>query len=349
MKRPLLAPLTPLYAAGVACRNMRLARGWEEVQRLGLPVVSVGNLSTGGSGKTPLVIALARLLEKQGVAVDVLSRGYGREGLKPTRVRKDGGAAEFGDEPLMLARELDLPIYVAAERYDAGLLAEGNLDAGKGRAIQSGELLAAHLLDDGFQHRQLARDVDILLLNRDDWHDALLPAGNLREPRTAAMRASAIVIPADEPELVAELRAWGWQGPIWRLRRRMLIPPVEGPAAAFCGIARPGQFFDGLSQAGINVAVRTHFRDHHRYTTQDIQGLLAAARAAGATSMVTTEKDLVRLGDLAVLFPDLPPNAMPLKPVRLAVEFDDEAAIVSWLIDRLKAAQKRPAKAKAAL
>ena len=126
MKRPLLLPLVPLYAAGLALRELRLSRGWEPIRRLRFPVISIGNLSTGGSGKTPLTITLARLLSARGFHVDVLSRGYGRSSREPARVLPDGTAEQYGDEPLLIAREAGVPVYVAAERYDAGLLAESN-------------------------------------------------------------------------------------------------------------------------------------------------------------------------------------------------------------------------------
>src|SRR6266536_1486525 len=223
MKRPWLAPLIPLYAAGVALRELRLRRGMEATHRLRYPVISIGNLSTGGAGKTPFAISLARLLTSRGFSVDVLSRGYGRVSREPVRVRPDGTAEEFGDEPLLIAREAGVPVYVAAQRYEAGLLAEGQFIKQSGDL--SGEQASlVHILDDGFQHRQLARDIDLLLLNRADWHDSLLPAGNLREPLKAIRRATVVAIPADEPELGTALKAWGWAGPIWRLRRQMQVP-----------------------------------------------------------------------------------------------------------------------------
>ncbi len=162
MKRPLLLPLVPLYAAGLELRELRLSRGWESIRRLVHPVISIGNLSTGGSGKTPLTIALARLLSARGFQVDVLSRGYGRQSREPMRVKPDGTAEEFGDEPLLIAREAGVPVYVAAERYAAGFLAESNASSATGSP-------RIHILDDGFQHRQLHRDIDILLVNREDW------------------------------------------------------------------------------------------------------------------------------------------------------------------------------------
>ena len=322
MRRPWLAPLVPLYAAGAAL----CARGIK-VRRLAWPVVSVGNLSAGGAGKTPFTIALARLLTARGVGVDVLSRGYGRVAKHAARVRSDGTAAEFGDEPLLLARATGLPVYVAAERYEAGVMAE--------REAAPTDGLRVHLLDDGFQHRQLARTVDILLVNREDWCDALLPAGNLREPLQGARRANVVVIPAEDAALESELRAWGWSGPVWRVRRTMAPPHVAGPAFAFCGIARPGQFFAGLEAAGVTLAGRRAFRDHYRYNGRDVDALLGQARAAGAAALVTTEKDAVRMGALAERFP----AELPLRTAGLATVIEGEEAALNWLLARLSAAR----------
>src|ERR1039458_3145997 len=186
--RKLLLPLVPAYRLALALRAVRLGPKLEPVRRLRWPAVSIGNLSTGGSGKTPLTIALAKMLESRGLRVDVLSRGYGRSSQHATRVDPDGTAAEFGDEPLLIAQETGVPVYVAGQRYDGGLLAESERSADSRFGL--------HILDDGFQHRQLYRDVDILLLDRRDWEDVLLPAGNLREPLKAARRAGVIAIPA---------------------------------------------------------------------------------------------------------------------------------------------------------
>jgi tetraacyldisaccharide 4'-kinase len=323
----LLFPLNSLYRLALAFRELRLRSGIEPVRHLRFPVVSIGNLSTGGSGKTPLAIALARLLTAKGVQVDVLSRGYGRRSQLATRVNLEGTAEDFGDEPLLIAREAGLPVYVAPQRYNAGQLAEAEAQ----QTAHKNQPQLIHLLDDGFQHRQLARDLDILLLNRNDWHDRLLPAGNLREPLKAALRASVIAIPADEPHFEDELRSWGWQGPVWRLRRKMELPAIDGPVAAFCGIARPDQFFAGLEAAGLRLTVRSAFPDHYRYTSIDLDHLAVTARAAGATVLVTTEKDLVRLGKLASTLPE----SLPLKSARLIIEIEDQATAIDWLIDRL--------------
>ncbi len=322
MKRPWLAPLAPLYAAGVALRNLRLDKGWEQLRRLSWPVVSIGNLSTGGAGKTPLTIALAQLLHGCGFHVDVLSRGYGRCSTQAVRVQPEGTAEEFGDEPLLMA-QAGIPVYVARGRYQAGLLAEADRSAPAP--------LGVHLLDDGFQHRQLARDVDILLLNREDWHDTLLPAGNLREPLRAAARADVLAIPAQDPGFEADLRASGLACPIWRIRRHMDVPDIGGPIYAFCGIARPKQFFAGLEQAGMRIASRRAFRDHYNYTAQVVEWLLRQARAVGATALLTTEKDAVRLGSLAGAFP---PD-LPLLTAALTLQMEDAARAVEWLEERL--------------
>jgi tetraacyldisaccharide 4'-kinase len=339
--RRLLIPLVPIYRLALALRELRLRSGLEQVRRLHYPVVSVGNLSTGGSGKTPLTIALAQALAVRGLHVDILSRGYGRKSKLASRVDPNGAAEDFGDEPLLIARETGLPVYVASQRYDAGLLAEAE-------ALPTSEQNhppIVHLLDDGFQHRQLRRDVDILLLNRNDLTDCLLPAGNLREPVRALQRATVLAIPAGEPEVEQYLReiidrhseTSRWIGPVWRLRRTMEIPAVSGPVAAFCGIARPEQFFAGLEASGLHLAARAAFPDHHRYTAHDLDRLIAAARAAGATALITTEKDLVRLGNLASVFSE----SLPLKTARLRIEIEDQDSVLDWLVDRLKQVAER--------
>jgi len=336
MKRPWLAPLVPLYAAGVAARALGLKLGLEPVRHLSWPVISIGNLSTGGAGKTPFAIALARLLSAEGYSVDILSRGYGRRSNDPARVLAEGSVDEFGDEPLLIARETGLPVYVAPQRYDAGQLAE--TDASRQDDTGQGRVSPAHILDDGFQHRQLARDVDILLLNRRDWQDSLLPAGNLREGLHAAMRADVIAIPAGDPELETQLRGWGWKGPVWRLHRSMEVPTIEGRVAAFCGIAYPEQFFNGLERAGLQLFARRAFRDHHRFTAQDVQTLVSMGSSAGATTLVTTEKDAIRLGALASGFPAM----LPLKTARLHIEIENEATVLAWLVSRLASRSAEP-------
>jgi tetraacyldisaccharide 4'-kinase len=374
--RRLLAPLNPLYRLALAFRELSLL--WP-AQRLRHPVISIGNLSTGGSGKTPLTIALAWALERRGIRVDVLSRGYGRESYLAARVDEEGCAEEFGDEPLLIAREAEVPVYVAPQRYHAGLMAEAEFEAVKAAELHAAEerkpadtpempgsamvekpgsamvlvkpelevdpppiessadqeppppFPLVHLLDDGFQHRQLARDVDILLLNSSDWQDWLLPAGNLREPLEAARRADVIAIPANEPELEVALHLWGWEKPVWLFHRIMELPAVISPVAAFCGIARPEQFFAGLEAGGIEIAARFAFPDHFPYTRPALDELLTNAQAAGAKSLITTEKDLVRLGSLTALIPP----SMPLTTARLRIKIENQSQAIDWLIAQI--------------
>jgi tetraacyldisaccharide 4'-kinase len=324
--------LTPLYRLGLALRERRLADGREPVRRLRFPVISIGNLSTGGAGKTPMAIALATALKTRGFHVDVLSRGYGRSAEGASQVRPDGTAEELGDEPLLIARQ-GVPVYVAAKRYDAGLLAEREIAAGT---------MAVHILDDGFQHRQLHRDVDILLLGHNDLRDRLLPAGNLREPLEAMQRADVLAIPGGSGELERHLlkatpidRAPEQPRPLWRLRRRMHVPALDAPALAFCGIARPEQFFDGLRDAGVDLAGMQVYRDHHRYTQADFDALAAKAVRCGAGALLTTEKDAVRLERLK------PP--LPVITAGLHTEIENQGAALEWLISRLEMATKAKA------
>jgi tetraacyldisaccharide 4'-kinase len=322
-----LLPLVPAYRLAIWLRERRMGARPNAIKRLRFPVVSIGNLTTGGAGKTPLTIALAEALTRRGLLVDVLSRGYGRRAQIPARVALAGTAEEFGDEPLLIAREADVPVYVADRRHDAGLLAEG--DATAVAVLGQKPRPLVHLLDDGFQHRQLDRNVDILLLDRKDWRDWLLPAGNLREPLTALRRATVIAIPAEDPELEEKLIAWGWEGPVWRLRRKMEIPAVDGPVAAFCGIARPGQFFEGLEAGGLKLAARKTFPDHYGYTARDLEQLVKNGRAAGAVALVTTGKDRVRMGKF---LSGADPN-LPLKTAGLRIEIEDAA--IDWLLAQL--------------
>ena len=328
--RQLLWPLVPAYRLALALRDLQFRAGLKPVRRLRWPVVSIGNLSTGGAGKTPLTIALAQALTARDLHVDVLSRGYGRRSALPLLVDPAGTPQDFGDEPLLIARKAHVPVFVAAERYEAGLLAEATVKPPQN--ADSSRELKAHILDDGFQHRQLARDLDILLISRRDLNDHLLPAGNLRETWHAAGRAHIIAIPADEPEVEAQLKSMGWQGPVWRIRRRMEIPQLDdyarGPVAAFCGIARPDQFFLGLETAGVKLASRTAFADHYNYTAADLARIESEARNAGAKALLTTEKDHIRLGGLTA--------TLPILTVPLRIEIEDESAAVDWLLHSLK-------------
>ncbi|HVG90610.1 MAG TPA: tetraacyldisaccharide 4'-kinase, partial [Alphaproteobacteria bacterium] len=272
-------PISAIFGAAVALRNALYDRGVFKVRKLARPVVSIGNISVGGSGKTPFVIALGELLQQRGIEFDVLSRGYGRRSTEIAVVDPNGTPEQFGDEPLLISRKLRAPVIVGADRYQAGLLAEKRFSS------------KLHLLDDGFQHRRLHRDFNIVLLPAEDQRGTLLPTGRLREPLSALKRADAIVLqePAGKP-----LRAKS----VWRAHRQMELA-ADSRLIAFCGIARPRQFFDALQTARQEIAGALTFRDHHRYAQRDIDRLLDLKKQTGAAGFVTTEKDAINLGALS--------------------------------------------------
>ena len=307
-------PLSAIFGACVAVRNALYDRGILKARRLECPVISVGNISVGGSGKTPFVIALGRLLKERGIEFDVLSRGYRRRGAGVAIVDPNGSPDQFGDEPLLIARKLHVPVIVGTSRYEAGLLAE--------RQFAS----RLHLLDDGFQHRGLHRDFDIVMLPASDMEDRLLPGGRLREPRSALRRADALVVTG---QLAVQKNVAAPKNVVWRARRQMSIAGIEGKAIAFCGIARPEQFFSGLCDLGIEIAEKVSFPDHHRYTEEDTARLLELKTRAGAKILITTEKDLINLGSLAG-------SLEPLQAAEVVLSLEDPTFALSTLFGTLE-------------
>jgi tetraacyldisaccharide 4'-kinase len=273
-------PLSAIFGAGVAVRNVLYDRRVFQFKKLARPVISIGNISVGGSGKTPFVIALGELLAERGISFDVLSRGYGRTSTEIAVVDPNGSQAQFGDEPLLIARKLQAPVIVGADRYQAGQLSE--------RTFSS----KLHLLDDGFQHRRLHRDFDIVLLPEEDQRGSLLPTGRLREPMSALRRADAVVVFDHRATSVAAKS-------IWHARRVIELPAAAGRTIVFSGIARPRQFVEGLKSSQLEIAGTIAFRDHHRYQQRDIDRLLDVRKQTNADSFITTEKDLINLGTLA--------------------------------------------------
>jgi tetraacyldisaccharide 4'-kinase len=302
-------PVSAIFAAGVALRNVLYDRGVFKVRKLARPVVSIGNISVGGSGKTPFVIALGELLQQRGIEFDVLSRGYGRRSTEIAVVDPNGTPEQFGDEPLLIARKLRAPVIVGADRYQAGLLAEKRFSS------------KLHLLDDGFQHRRLHRDFDIVLLPAEDQRGSLLPTGRLREPLSALKRADAIVLP-DPSEKPLHAKS------VWRARRQVEIA-ADGRLIAFCGIARPRQFFDALQAAHQEIAGTLAFRDHHRYTQRDIDRLLDLKKQTGAPGFVTTEKDAINLGTLST-------QLQPLRTALLRIDLESHDTVMAEMLKTLK-------------
>lgn len=307
----------------------------ERQRRLDRPVISIGNLAVGGRSKTPIVAAVAARLRDAGERPAILSRGYARrlseDGVVVVR-DADGIRADIdraGDEPLMLARQLDgVSVLACPSRYLAGRLAEQHLNS------------TIHVLDDGFQHLTLHRDIDIVIVSADDLERArTLPFGRLREPIDALASADALVSLDDAPA-----RAQGYGTPIWRARRRLdtarLVEPFGAPldfdwgtAVAVAGIANPSRFFADLRSSGWPVARELGFADHHPYSQRDVDEMFRAVRAVGAGLVITTEKDLVRL---------LPfrPFVAPVAWVPLTVSVEPQPEFDRWLLDAVAAARE---------
>jgi tetraacyldisaccharide 4'-kinase len=313
-------PLSALYGAAMRARNELYDHGALTLSHLQGPVVSVGNLSVGGSGKTPFVILLGELLKQYGIPCDVLSRGYRRLTKGITPVDPKGSSREYGDEPLLIARKLGVPVFVGEDRYAAGRLAEEKFGA------------RLHLLDDGFQHRRLARDFDIVLVTPSDPRDSLLPTGRLREPLSSLARADAIVLTNDT---AGDGLRFGRQQ-VWRVTRDIVAPQTEESCLAFCGIARPQNFVAQLRTAGVMLAGATSFRDHHRYSAEDVRQLLQLRQQHGARAFVTTEKDAVNLdGYLEALQP------IHVVPVRMRLH--NAAAVLEFMLSTVSERKRRPA------
>jgi len=303
-------PLSLVFGAGVALRNTLYDRGIFKVHKLARPVVSIGNISVGGSGKTPCVIALGELLKERGVGFDVLSRGYGRNSTEIAVVDPSGTPEQFGDEPLLIARKLQVPVVVGASRYQAGLLAEREFNS------------RLHLLDDGFQHRRLHRDFDLVLLPETDLTGKLLPAGRLRERPRSLSRADAVV-------LFGTTDTSQFRARTFRVQRVIELAPAAGKAVVFCAIARPAQFFAAIKGIGQEIAGEGALPDHHRYTQSDIDRLLLLKQGRGADFFVTTEKDLINLGPLAG-------QLEPLRIARLRLELEDPEHFLSVIFDTIE-------------
>ncbi len=309
-------PLTGLYGTATALRNTLFDRGVLPSRRIEQPVVSVGNLSVGGSGKTPFVIALGELLQARGIRFDVLSRGYGRKTREVLVVEPGGNAADFGDEPLLIARRLRVPVIVGESRYDAGRVAEQKFQP------------QLHILDDGFQHRSLARDFDIVLMTERDFEDRLLPSGRLREPLSSLRRADAIALPQGFSAHDPAIEKFAQQGKlIWRMKRDLVVPAVPIAPIVFCGIARPQQFFAQVRAAGIAPGAEVEFRDHHAYCKNDIERLLAMCGKLGAGGFLTTEKDAVNLGSWQA-------ELKPFAVAALSLTLDHPTDVVNAILAR---------------
>lgn len=355
-------PLVPLYRAGLAAQEALRGVGLARARRLGWPVISVGSVSAGGAGKTPLVMALAKLLASRGWTVDVLSRGYGRAGrgvgrVDVTKMSAAEAARQFGDEPTLMAQRTGLPVWVGADRFAAGQRAE-EAQAQKGVRL-AGEAggphgaggahgFCAHVLDDGMQHRGLVRNFELAVVTAEDLVDALLPAGNLREPLAALRRADAVAVREEELGAVeGRLRQLvGPDVPLWTVRRSLRFPVPLGVFGAglrplaFCALARPEGFAEMLARAGCGVVDAVLFPDHHRYGEADVAELIAIAKRLHVTGLVTTEKDAVKLSAEAVA--RLEAEVGPVMVVTLEAGFVYESPVVRLLETRLRVRAEDP-------
>ena len=318
-----LEPLSWIYGAAVFLRNRYYDR--VEPKKLGVPVVSVGNLTVGGSGKTPFVEVVSRHFLSRKIPVAVLSRGYGREGSAPFVLVSDGrsvlaSAREGGDEPVELARKVDgLVVAVGAERYEAGR-----------RLI---ERLGPHvlLLDDGFQHRRLHRDLDIVCFDCGDPNLRLLPAGRLREPVASLSRAHAIVLTGyrdgcrpptrfDKPVLRSITRVVGFS----RLdgEAQLGADAFRGePVALAVAVARPERVRESLDADVVLFETR---RDHHPWKASELEAIAAGASGKGARALLVTGKDAVKLEEGAA-------GTLPIYRIDIESEILDAAALGALL------------------
>ncbi|MCP3472928.1 tetraacyldisaccharide 4'-kinase [Bradyrhizobium sp. CCGUVB1N3] len=321
-KSHLLRPLGALYGAIAERRMMR--KGLDA----GIPVLCVGNYHVGGAGKTPTVLALTKLLRSLGETPVVLSRGYGGHLQGPVMVdRERHSAADVGDEPLMMVREV--PVAVARDRIS-------------GVALARSQGATVILMDDGFQNPRLQKDASLIVIDgaRGIGNGRVFPAGPLRAPLTMQMsRTDALVLIGDGQAadgIAAEITARG--KPVLRARLKpeaASVAQLFGKSVlAFAGIGDPERFFRTLRASGIDVARTRPFADHHMFSKAEIDAMVDEAGREQLT-LVTTEKDLARLRGMAGLAADIVPFAVTL-------EFDDPASLRRFVSERLfKARESR--------
>lgn len=330
MKSLILPPLSVLYGAVTRTRLSLYRRGTFRSTKLARPVISVGNITTGGTGKTPLVEWVARTVAAKGKKVCILTRGYGRENPERQVVVSDGtkvlaSPSEAGDEPFLLATNL---LGIAA------LISNANrIEAAAGAIKHLGT--DCFVLDDGFQHLRLERDLNIVAIDATNpWGGGhLLPFGRLREPLSSLSRADCVVITrADQANDVAALRdeilRHTGNVPLFnsRMRIKNAAEAIPSPVAAFCAVGNPRSFFN---QVPHEVVLERAFPDHHRYSQADVDSLIEAARQAGAQSLITTAKDAVKLKSFTF--------SLPLFVIEIEPEIENEAELTRLILTAVKA------------
>jgi 3-deoxy-D-manno-octulosonic-acid transferase len=336
--RFVLGPLAAIWAAATAWDQGRKRAG---AKRLTTPVVSVGGISMGGAGKTPLVDHLSGRLRERGHHPAILTRGYRRQSIENTIVIEAGAPASVrftGDEAQIFVQSGRAHIGIGADRFAGG------------RVLEEKYQPDIFLLDDGFQHAQLARDLDLVVIDalKPFAGGAVFPLGALREPQEALARAGAFVIMRARPERAYEgirrqLRVWNPRAPIFRARVKPRHwvnystgepnPSPQGPAAAFCGLANPAGFWSTLRTLGIQPAVHWAFADHHHYTCTQIERLAAQARMHGSNLMFTTEKDAMNLPEGAVKI--LVEANVELYWLKIGVQVDGEDELIGLIESKM--------------
>jgi tetraacyldisaccharide 4'-kinase len=344
----ILPPFSALYSLATRLRVAAYRRRLLSVSKLDAFVISVGNITTGGTGKTPLVEWVCRVLADEGQRVCVLTRGYRRQNPNEQLVVSDGhkvlaDVATAGDEPLLLARNLIgiAAVVCNANRSEAGQWAIKNMKS------------EVFVLDDGFQHLQLARDLNIVTIDATNpWGGGMLPGGHLREPLSGLTRADCFVLTRtdekpDSSSIAAELQKIVGQRPVFRSRmvttglRRLggeTIDPVSSmqkPVAAFCGVGNPQSFFNHLRREGFELAVEQAFPDHHNYQQVDVDRIVAEAIAKGAGGILTTAKDAVKLSALHF--------EIPCYVLEIRISIEDEAQLIRMIRNKLNERIANPA------
>lgn len=331
MKSLILPPLSVLYGAVTRTRLSLYRRGTFHSTKIARPVISVGNITTGGTGKTPLVEWVARTVAAEGKSVCILTRGYGRDNPDRQVVVSDGtnvmaSPSDAGDEPFLLATNL---LGVAAVISNADRIAAAN-----GAIKHLG--IDCFVLDDGFQHLRLERDLNIVTIDATNpWGGGhLLPYGHLREPLSGLSRADCVVITrTDQSNNVAALRdeILRHAGDVLifqsQMRMKTDAETIPSPVAAFCGVGNPRSFF---RQIPYEVVLEKTFPDHHRYSQAEVDSLIDAARRAGAKSLITTAKDAVKLK--SIVFGDFPCHVLEIE-----VQIENAAELVRLILNSVKA------------
>ncbi|MEP7336441.1 MAG: tetraacyldisaccharide 4'-kinase [Acidobacteriota bacterium] len=342
LARALLYAPACLYKLAIRARIVAYERGLLKTYRLRAPVISVGNLTVGGTGKTPCVAFIAQALRDAGHHVAILSRGYKRETRGRVEVSTEKeilcSPRESGDEPYLLAECCHgVRVVVDEDRYAAG------------HWLEHRAAVSVFLLDDAFQHLRLARDLNLLLIDATEplGTAKMVPFGKLREPLAGLQRADAVIVTRsdqafDRALLVETIQTYARPNtPVFfahhemtRLRRLgseetvRLAEFAQKPVAAVCGIAKPDRFNADLQQANLRVVLRRDFEDHHRYSPEEFASIVRATQSAKAEAIIVTEKDAANLSDEMIR-----QSPLPIFAAQIEFRCEQEDVLKELLLD----------------